>query len=243
MWVKPDETMDDLIIGGLKIIQPQKGYRFSIDAVLLAHFCSIDKANLAVDLGTGSGVIPLILTQRKKDLKIKGIEIQEKMAERAERSVRYNQLQDRIEVIKGDVKNIKELIPASSAELVVCNPPFFKENEGFMSKDEDEAVARHEIKVKFGDIVRAAAYILKPKGAFAFVQRADRFLEVVRTLELIHMAVSRVRWVHSYRNKPANLVLVEGRKNKTGGMKVLPPMIIYEEDGKYCRELLEIYGR
>lgn len=243
MFCRPDETLDDLIIGGLKLLQPQKGYRFSIDAVLLAHFCSLDGVENAVDLGTGSGVIPLILSQRSKDVKLYGIEIQEEMADRARRSVIYNGLKARIEVVNGDIKNIKDFFPSGSAGLVTCNPPFFRKNEGNISKNREEAVARHEIEIDFDKIAEAAAYLLASKGKFAFIQRADRFLEGVKILEKYNMGISRVRWVHSRCNQPAKLVLAEGQKDKAANIKIMPPLIIYEESGEYSKELKEIYGR
>lgn len=243
MFCKPDETLDDLIIGNLKLIQPQKGYRFSIDAVLLAHFCSLDGVGNVVDLGTGSGVIPLILSQRSKDIRLYGIEIQEEMAERARRSVAGNGLEARIQVINGDIKNIKDFFSSGSVELVVCNPPFFKKNEGHISKNREEAVARHEIEIDFDKIAEAAAYLLSAKGRFAFIQRADRFLEGVKVLEKHNMAISRVRWIHSRCNQTARLVLVEGIKGKAANIKVMPPLIIYDESGEYTKELKEIYGR
>ncbi|SHG41771.1 tRNA1Val (adenine37-N6)-methyltransferase [Thermosyntropha lipolytica DSM 11003] len=243
MFLKEEETLDNLIIGDLKIIQPKKGYRFSIDAVLLAHFCRLEGVKTVIDLGTGSGVIPLILSQRDKEIKIKGVEIQPSMVDRAGRSIQLNRLEGRIEIIPGDIKKIKEILPAACAELIVCNPPFWRKNEGRISQNEEEAIARHELEVDLETVAKAAAYLLAPGGRFAFIQRAARFLEGVKALETNKLGISRVRWVHAKKDQPAKLVLVEGIKNKSSLLQVLPPLFIYEDDGDYCAELKEIYGR
>lgn len=243
MFLKEEETLDDLIIGNLKIIQPKKGYRFSIDAVLIAHFCCLDKVKTVVDLGTGSGVIPLILSQRKREIRVKGIEIQDSMLDRAIRSVQYNGLEDRIEIIRGDIKKIGDFLPPASAELVVCNPPFWRRNEGRISQNPEEAIARHELEVDLETMIRASFYLLTFRGHLAFIQRADRFLEGVKALEKNNMGITRVRWVHSKKGQPAKLVMVEAAKNRPSNMQVLPPLIIYEDNGDYCAELKEIYRR
>lgn len=243
MFLKEDETLDDLIIGNLKIVQPTKGYRFSIDAVLIAHFCLLEGVKTVVDLGSGSGVIPLILSQRDKGIIIKGVEIQESMVDRAKRSIQINHLEERIQIIHGDIKKIGDVLPPESAELVVCNPPFWRKNEGWVSQNREEAVARHELEVDFAYIVKAAYYLLPSRGKFAFIQRADRFLEGFKLLEKNNIGISRVRWVHSRKDQTAKLVLVEGIKNKPPNLKILPPLIIYEDHGDYCQELKEIYGR
>jgi tRNA1Val (adenine37-N6)-methyltransferase len=167
------ESIDDLILGNMKIIQPRQGYRFSIDSVILAFFADAGKAKQAVDLGTGSGVIPLLLAYQNQDLKIIGIEIMVAAADRARRSVAYNGLADRINIVDGDIKNINSLLPPGTADLVVANPPFWKKGEGRISQNPEQAVARHEVKVELPEIIAAAAYLLALRGRLCMIHRAD----------------------------------------------------------------------
>jgi tRNA1Val (adenine37-N6)-methyltransferase len=236
-----EETLDDLIIGGLKLIQPRKGYRFSIDAVLLAHFANLDKVKQAVDLGCGNGVIPLILAARSPGLKLLGVEIQEKMVERARRSVEYNHLEKQIEIVWGDFLNIDKYLPSRSAELVLSNPPFWSKGEGHLSRNPEEALARHEIAMTLNDLLRAAAYLLGPGGSFCIIHRAERLGDVLRGCQVHKLVPVRLRTIHSFWYQEAKLILVEAQKRERGQLKILPPLIIYNKPGKYSEEIAKIY--
>lgn len=239
--VQANETLDDLIINDLKIIQPRQGYRFSLDAVLLAHFPELNKVNRIVDLGTGNGVIPLLLSQRNESVHITGIEIQKQMADRACRSIEYNQLRGRISILHGDINEITDFFPGGSADLVVSNPPFWRKNEGKISINQEEAVARHELTLTLAGLMEKARYVLRYRGRLAIIQRADRLPEVIEAFERNKMSICKLRMVHSYNNKEAKQILVEGIKDARTNLRILPPLIIYQENGQYTRELLSIY--
>lgn len=241
--VREEESLDDLILGDLKVIQPRRGYRFSLDAILLAHFPVLAGVQSAVDLGSGSGVIPLILSWRSPTTGIIGIELQPDMAERSRRSVSYNELNERIRIIQADIRHIKAALPPASAGLVVCNPPFWKKGEGHISNHPGEAIARHELEVDFLDICVAAAYLLKDGGHFCVIQRAERLAEVVAAMTASRLQTSRIRAVHSFAGEEATLVLVEGKKKSRGGVRILPPLIIYDSPGVYNSEVKRWYGR
>lgn len=240
--IKPDETLDDLLLGGLKVIQPKVGYRFSLDAVLLTHFCSsLKKVKQVVDLGTGSGVIPLLLSYLAPHLQITAIEIQEQMADRAKRSIAYNGLEDKIKIINMDIKELKGVLLGGSADLVVMNPPFYKMGEGRVSLNQEEAIARHELKISMSDLVKMSSYLLKSSGKLALIQRADRLPEILNLLMVNNINPTRIRLVHANSNSDAKLVLIEGKKDSRSNLKILPPLIIYQPNGEYSEEIMSWY--
>lgn len=241
--IREDESLDDLILGGLQVIQPRQGYRFSLDAVLLAHFPELGGIESSVDLGSGSGVIPLILSFRSPSITVTGIELQTDMVERSQRSLQLNDLEKRIQIIMADLREIKAVLPAASVQLVVCNPPFWKKGEGHISSRPGEAVARHELQAELDDICMAAAWLLKDGGRFCVIHRAERLYEVMAAMTDHRLAVSRIRAVQSFSPDNAALVLVEGRKNSRGGVKILPPLVIYQAPGVYSQEVNQWYGR
>ncbi len=236
------ESLDDLLIGGMRLIQPLRGYRFSIDAVLLAYFPQLIGVKEAVDLGTGHAIIPHLLSYRKPDLKIIGVEIQAEMLSRAERSVKYNSLQQRIRIIKGDIKNISEVLHPSFADIVTCNPPFWKKGSGHLSQNLEKAVARHEILVDLEQIIAAARYILIPGGKLCIIYTCDRLQEVLQLFSTQRIAANRIRFIHSCLDEKAKLFLLEGEKDGNRLPKILPPLIIYTEQGKYSQEITQMYN-
>lgn len=239
--VGEDETLDDLIIGGLKLIQPRKGYRFSIDAVLLAHFATLEKVKQAVDLGCGNGVISLLLAARSSDLKITGIEIQEQMAERAKRSVEYNRLLQQVQIIKGDFCQINKHLLPESVQLVLSNPPFYVKGQGRISQNPEEAFARHEIAMTLDDLVSAAYYLLSPGGSFCLIHRCERLPEIINSCVAHRLLPVRLRAVHSFQEQEAQLILIEAQKRERGPFRMLPPLIIYERAGVYSEEVMNLY--
>ncbi|MGI6488266.1 MAG: tRNA1(Val) (adenine(37)-N6)-methyltransferase [Syntrophomonadaceae bacterium] len=242
MMIRNDETLDDLLVGGLQVIQSRHGYRFSLDAVLLADFAALKGGERVCDLGTGSGVISILLAWRKKTCQITALEIQESLCNRAMRSVRLNQMEDRIQVLRGDIRKLDEILPPAGFDLAVANPPFWPAGQGRLPVHEEAAVARHELELTLSQLLAGAAYILKPKGRLALVHRAARLDEIVQLAGEHGLGVQRLRTVHPYRQRSANLVLVEAVKEGRTGIEILPPLVIYNDDGQYTSELLEIYG-
>jgi tRNA1Val (adenine37-N6)-methyltransferase len=237
-----DETLDDLILGNMKIIQAVNGYRFSLDAVLLTHFAELSGVSHIVDLGTGNALIPLLLAARAPELRITGVEIQPAMVERAERSIYLNGLINRIKIIQGDIKEIDRILARGIADLVLSNPPFWKIGEGYLSSNQEEAGARHELSVNLEEIVDRGAYLLSPGGRMAIIQRAERLEETLEIFRRRKLFPKRLRLIHSFLDRPASLFLLEGMKNRPGRMSILAPLVIYQKPGEYSEEIKQLYG-
>jgi tRNA1Val (adenine37-N6)-methyltransferase len=237
-----EETLDDLILGGMKMIQPKKGYRFSLDAVLLAHFVVLKGVKTVVDLGTGNGIIPLLLSHRCADLRIIGVEIQEAMVKRAQRNVLLNHKEAQIEMIRGDIREIENtLAPGGLAQLVLSNPPFWRQGEGKISQNQEEAIARHELYLDMEALLDRAFYLLAPGGKLAMIQRADRLEEIMQRFTTRGFSLTRVRFIHSYADRSAKLLLMEGQKQGRGTLAIMPPLIIYQKPGEYGEEIKQLY--
>lgn len=241
--LRNDESLDDLILGNMKVIQPREGYRFSLDAVLLAHFPAGDRFKRIVELGSGSGIISLLMAWRAPLARITALEVQSAMVERSRRSVVLNGLQERIDIIEADINETEKILPGGAAELVLSNPPFWRKGEGKISQDPEEAVARHEIKLSFPELVEKGAYLLTPGGKLDIIHRTERLDEAMELFRACKVPVRRLRFIHSFRDREARLVLIEGVKNPPGPLTVMPPLIIYEQVGVYGQELRNIYGR
>ncbi|HNX28887.1 MAG TPA: tRNA1(Val) (adenine(37)-N6)-methyltransferase [Syntrophomonadaceae bacterium] len=236
------ESLDDLIIGGMSLIQPLSGYRFSLDAVLLAYFPDLSGIATAVDLGTGHAIIPHLLTFRQPELKIIGIEIQTEMLERAERSIKYNRLQKQIKLLQGDIKEIEKILTPACAQLVVCNPPFWKKGNGRLSQNQEQAIARHEILVDLQQIIAAAKYILVPGGKLCLIHTCDRLQEVIQITSAGKITAGKIRFVHSRLDEKAKLFLFEGEKERSKTPEILPPLVIYDQEGNYSQEISQMYN-
>ncbi len=235
----PDETLDDLRVGGLKIIQKRDGYRFSLDPVLLCAFARVGEGERVADLGTGGGVIPLILACRSAAAVV-GVERQPALADRARRSVSLNGLGDRVAIVEGDVRRVADFFAPQSFAVVVSNPPFRPPGSGRTAPQTERAAARHELAGGLGDFLRAAAWLLPDGGRFYLVYLAERLTEVLEGMRRAHLAPKRLRCVHGRLGDPARMVLVEGRKNGRPGLVVEAPLFVY--DGEECsREVLAIY--
>lgn len=240
--LQADESLDDLILGDMQVIQSTRGYRFSLDAILLAHFPE-PPLNQVVELGGGSGVISLIMAWRQPQANFHVIEIQPAMAERASRSIALNGLTERIRVVEGDVTQVQQLLPRECADLVVSNPPFWKKGEGKISSNPEEATARHELQLTLEELVRSGVYLLKQGGKLAIIHRAERLDEAMEIFRRHKTPVRRIRLIHSFADKEARLVLIEAEKNRPGPLRVMPPLIIYDKVGEYGAELKQIYNR
>ena len=234
----PHETVDALFDGKLRLYQSRRGYRFSLDAVLLAYFATPRRGDNIADLGTGNGVIALMLAYLDPSLKITGIEIQTGMADCACRNVRLNSLDERVKIIEGDVRMIEAIAEPESHHVVVCNPPYRKPNSGRVSPDEEKKIARHETKGTLHDFLRAGAYLLPPKGRVAVVYVAAGLAELLQGIRRVGVEPKRLRMVHSYADSEASLVLVEGVKGGRTGIKILPPLAVYEQGKKYTAEVV-----
>lgn len=239
----PHETLDTVQVGQVKVLQPQAGYRFSLDSLLLCAFADIPARAQVIDLGTGSGVIPLLLARAGKGRAFVGIELQAEMAGRAARSVALNRLGEVIRVICADVRDLPSKFSAGSFDAVVTNPPYRTPASGRVAPGAERGAARHELAGGLTDFLRAAAFVLNNGGRFCIVYLAERLAELLDEMRTFRLEPKRLRLVHSRFGDPAKLVLVEGRKNARPGLKVEMPLIVYRE-GKgrdYTEELVEIF--
>jgi tRNA1Val (adenine37-N6)-methyltransferase len=234
---RDDETLDTLFDGALRIFQSRAGYRFSLDALLLAHFVRIHDAENVADLGTGNGVIPLVLARLHPSLAVTGVELQEKMAGRAAKSVGLNGLQDRIDILRGDVRAIDRIAKPQTYDVVVCNPPYRRPTSGRLSPISEKQIARHEIHATLNDFVRAGVYLLSAKGRMAAIYPAVRAVDLLESMRKSKIEPKRLRMVHSFADSAASLVLVEAVKGGRGGVEVLAPLVIYQQAKQYTAEV------
>lgn len=239
--VREGETVDDLRLGGLRIIQAQKGYRFSLDPVLLCAFAQVKPGERVADLGTGSGVIPLILARRTGSASIVGLEIQPAMADRARRSLCLNGLEQRVEIIETDLRALPGELPPQGFDVVLSNPPFRKPGSGRIAPGDERAAARHELAGGLEDFLRAAAHLLGDGGRFYLVYLAERLAELMEQMRACRLEPKRLRMVHGRRTEEARMVLVEGRKGGRQGLQVEAPLFVWEGEG-YSEEVLGMYG-
>ena len=237
----------DTLMPGRVVIQNPAFFCFGIDAVLLAHFPALRKTDAVLDLGCASGVIPLIMSAEAErpgfeKVRFTGLELQEPLAEMAERSVRMSGQAERISIVQGDLRNYKALFRPASFTLITCNPPYTPAGHGIVGPSDPVSIARHEICATLDDVVKAASWLLKNNGRFAMVHRPERLPEIFAAMEREHLAPKRMRMVHPYAGKNANLVLIESVKCGRPALKTEPPLIVYDSPGHYTREILEIYG-
>lgn len=237
----PDERLDDLLLKGRKIIQNTREFCFSLDAVLLAHFPDYHKNWRVCDLGTGTGVMPLLIADFVRE--IHALEINPVMADLAKRNVAMNQLEDKIHVREGDLRQIRELYPAESFDCVIANPPYRPLQQGELNALSGVARARHEITATLQDVVKAARYLLRFHGKFAMVHLPERLGEIIVAMAENQIQVKRLQFVQPKADKRSNLMLIEGMVGAApGGMKAELPLIVHNADGSYTREILDIYG-
>lgn len=244
MCLKEDERIDQLYAKDVKIIQSSNVFSFSLDAVLLANFPNIPKKGIVVDLCAGNGAVGLFVAKKTKS-KIYQIEIQERLADMAQRSVQLNHLEDQIDVLPINLKDSLNKISSDSCDLVLCNPPYFKNlPTNHKNPNPYYATARHEIHTNLDEVLFISSKLLKMNGHFAMVHRPERFLEVIDLMKKNRLAPKRVQFVYPKAGKDANILLIEGIKDgKTDGFKVLPPMFTYDAAGNYSLETRRLlYG-
>ena len=239
--LKEDEQLDDLQ-NGFFIIQGRKNFRYGMDAVLLADFARAGTDEKVLDLGTGTGIVPVLLAARGKGAHITGLEIQERSADMAERSVAYNHLEEKINIVRGDMREAASIFGAASFDVVTCNPPYMIGGHGLQNPDSPKAIARHEVLCDFDDVARAAEKLLKTGGHFFLVHRPFRLAEIMTTLRDHGLEPKRMRLVYPFVDREPNMVLLDCVRGGRPRLTVEKPLIVYKEAGKYTDEIYEVYG-
>lgn len=239
----PSERIDDLLTNGLRIIQSEEVFSFSLDAVLLARFCRIPPNGKIVDLCSGNGVIPLLLSTRTKS-EIYAVEIQKRLADMATRSVKMNQLDHQIRIICKDLRNLNGSLGKGQFNLVTVNPPYLPVPAGEQNSNPFYAAARHEIYCTLEDVIQTASELLRSKGKFVMVHRVHRLVDICVQMRMHRIEPKRIRMIHSRVGEEAVMVLVEGMKDGKAEVRMLPPLIVYNERNEYTEELHEVfYGK
>ncbi len=240
--LKEEERIDDLHRNGYRIIQNKKRFCFGMDAVLLSGFAKVNEGEMVLDLGTGTGIIPILLEAKTKGKAFVGLEIQEEVAEMAKRSVILNGLEQKVQIKQGDIKEASKQFGGASFDVVTTNPPYMKHEHGLQNGDNSKAISRHELLCTIEDLIRESAKVLKPRGRFYMVHRPNRLTDIFEQCIKYKLQPSKIRMVHPYREKGANMVLIEAIRGGKCSVNVEPPLIVYEEAGRYTKEIYEIYG-
>ena len=242
MKLKPEERLDDLQVNGYEIIQHPGKFCFGMDAVLLANFARVKKQERALDLGTGTGIIPILLTAKTEGETFVGLEIQEESADMARRSVLHNHLEKQVEIVTGDIKEAAQIFGPVSFDVITVNPPYMIGRHGIANPSDTKAIARHEVLCTLDDILRESAKLLKYRGRFYMVHRPFRLAEILSKMVQAGIEPKRMRMVHPFVDKEPNMVLIEGCRGGKSRMTVEKPLIVYKEPGKYTDEIYEVYG-
>ena len=241
--VLPHERVDDLERNGLRIIQNPMAFRFGMDAVLLADFTQVRPREQVADMGTGTGILPILLSQKQATAKFHAFEIQQDMADMASRSMRFNGLQERIQIHGMDMREAHHILGHGKTDAVVCNPPYGKKGGALVNPAESLMLARHEADTEIGDIIEVSAALLRNGGRLTMVFPTTRMLELCDILRQKRMEPKRIRMVCAKVNRAPYLVLVEAMKNARPYLKWMPPLVVYEEDGQETAELRRIYHK
>ena len=239
--IRLEETLDELLGGRLQVLQKAKGYRFSLDALLLAHFVRLRTGEQVLEMGAGSGVISLILTKRWDEVSMTGIDIQAGMVEMACRSIALNELGAKVTMRQLDIREIQGAFPPKTFDAVIANPPYRKANAGRTNPDHEKALARHEIAGGLRDFLRAAAYVLKPAGRAYFIYPASRLVELLSAMRAARVEPKKLRLVYSRTGTAGQFVLTEGLREGGEELEILPPLIIYDEKDNYTDEMAGIF--
>ena len=240
--LRPEERLDDLQVNGYEIIQHPGKFCFGMDAVLLSNFARVKEKERALDLGTGTGIIPILLTAKTEGQSFVGLEIQEESADMARRSVAHNRLEEKVEIVTGDIKEAAEIFGPVSFDVITVNPPYMIGQHGIANASDTKAIARHEVLCTLDDVLRESAKLLKPKGRFYMVHRPFRLAEILSKMVAAGIEPKRMRMVHPFIDKEPNMVLIEGLRGGNSRMTVEPSLVVYKEVGVYNDELLAEYG-
>jgi tRNA1Val (adenine37-N6)-methyltransferase len=240
-WDSPTETLDTLYTGRLKILQKKAGYRFSIDALLLASFVEFRDTDRMIDLGTGCGILPLILAFRREAKRITGVEVQPSLADLARRNAALNRLSGRIQIWERDFTQLPGRTWAGKFDRVISNPPYREVGSGRINPQEEKALARHEFRATLQDVLKTAYLLLKEKGRLAMIYPASRAIDLLQGMRQSHLEPKRLQWIHSRRTEEARLLLVEALKGGRAQSRVLPPFFLYDEQGQYTPEANRLF--
>ena len=238
----PGERIDELQRNGYRIIQNPERFCFGMDAVLLSGFAWAKKQERCLDLGCGNGIIPILMEAKTEGKHFTGLEIQPESADMARRSVALIGLQDRIDIVEGDIKDASKIFGASSFHVVTTNPPYMTAQHGLTNLYEAKTIARHEVLCNLEDIIRESARLLMPGGRFYMVHRPFRLAEIISLMVQYRMEPKRMRLVYPYVDREPNMVLIEGLRGGKSRMTVEKPLIVYKEPGKYTDEIYDVYG-
>jgi tRNA1Val (adenine37-N6)-methyltransferase len=228
--------LHELFDGKLRIFQKKGGYRFSVDTILLAGFAVKKASGTIADIGTGSGVLPVLLAKHKKFTSITGIEIQEDLASLAKKNIIFNKCDDRVKIIHADIKKIKKCFPPEKFDAVITNPPFYPAGSGKINPDKQNAIARHEVHGTLHDFISGSAFLLKQTGKFFAVYSAARVVDIITELRHRNIEPKALQFVHGMKDAPASMVLIEGVKGAGTEAKTLPPLILYDSEGNYTAQ-------
>lgn len=240
--IKEDECLDDLQ-NGYMLIQKNNTFKFGVDAVLLADFAQVKRSDHVLEMGTGTGIIPILLHSKKQPASITALEIQADMADMAQRNIKYNKLEDKISVLHMDLKEAPQKLGRARYDCVVTNPPYVKREAGINNPEESKAIARFEITCTLQDVVSTAKELLRTGGKFFMVHRADRLVDIIYEMRNQGMEPKRIRFVHSNAGKRPHLILIEGVRGGRPELKFMDPLYIYDLTGEYTEEIHRIYGR
>ena len=240
--LKPNERIDDLQRNNYRIIQDPERFCFGMDAVLLSGFAKAKEGDHVIDLGTGTGIIPILMEAKTKASNLVGLEIQPESADMAQRSVELNHLEKKIRIVTGDIREASSIFGAATFDVVTSNPPYMTEHHGITNEKSPKAIARHELLCTLEDVICQAAKLLRPGGSFYMVHRPFRLVDIMVLMRAYHLEPKRMKLVYPYIDKDPNMVLIEGLRGGRPRMTVEKPLIVYKEPGVYTDEIYEIYG-
>ena len=240
--LKPNERIDDLQRNNYRIIQDPERFCFGMDAVLLSGFAKAKEGDHVIDLGTGTGIIPILMEAKTKASNLVGLEIQPESADMAQRSVELNHLEKKIRIVTGDIREASSIFGAATFDVVTSNPPYMTEHHGITNEKSPKAIARHELLCTLEDVICQAAKLLRPGGSFYMVHRPFRLVDIMVLMREYHLEPKRMKLVYPYIDKDHNMVLIEGLRGGRPRMTVEKPLIVYKEPGVYTDEIYEIYG-
>ena len=240
--LKPNERIDDLQRNNYRIIQDPERFCFGMDAVLLSGFAKAKEGDHVIDLGTGTGIIPILMEAKTKASNLVGLEIQPESADMAQRSVELNHLEKKIRIVTGDTREASSIFGAATFDVVTSNPPYMTEHHGITNEKSPKAIARHELLCTLEDVICQAAKLLRPGGSFYMVHRPFRLVDIMVLMREYHLEPKRMKLVYPYIDKDPNMVLIEGLRGGRPRMTVEKPLIVYKEPGVYTDEIYEIYG-